>query len=59
MYLEQLKPIVIGDIYNMSLIYPNPFDNEITIKVNAVNQVVSIQLYSLTGQMLLDENKML
>jgi hypothetical protein len=34
----------------------NPFDNEITIKVNAVkDQIVSILLYSLTGQKILDK----
>jgi hypothetical protein len=38
----------------------NPFDNEDNIKVNAVkDQIVSIQLYSLTGQIVLDKNKML
>jgi hypothetical protein len=52
------KPIIIGESIDNVTIYPNPFDNEITIKVNAVkDQVVSIQLYSLTGQMLLDEKQ--
>jgi hypothetical protein len=52
------KPIIIGEIINDVTIYPNPFDNEITIKVNAVkDQIVSIQLYSLTGQIVLDKKQ--
>ncbi|PKH66898.1 laminin G [Flavobacterium sp. ALD4] len=52
------KPIVIEEIKDNVTIYPNPFDNEITIKVNAVeDQIVSIQLYSLTGQILLDKKQ--
>jgi hypothetical protein len=58
MFLEQLQTNSYRGYYNNVTIYPNPFDNEITIKVNAVkDQVVSIQLYSLTGQMLLDEKQ--
>jgi hypothetical protein len=39
------KPIIIEDVIDVT-IYPNPFDNEITIKVNAVkDQIVSIQLF--------------
>jgi hypothetical protein len=54
MCLVQLKkPIIIEDVTDVT-IYPNPFDNEITIKVNAVkDQIVSILLYSLTGQKIL------
>jgi len=52
------KPIIIGEIINDVTIYPNPFNNEITIKVNAVkDQIVSIQLYSLTGQIVLDKKQ--
>ncbi|MFT5297960.1 MAG: hypothetical protein ACI9YH_004002 [Colwellia sp.] len=52
------KPIIIEDSTDNVTIYPNPFDNEITIKVNAVSdQIVSIQLYSLTGQIVLDEKQ--
>ncbi|MFV5690716.1 LamG-like jellyroll fold domain-containing protein [Flavobacterium sp. LT1R49] len=47
------KPIIIEDIVDKVTIYPNPFDNEITIKVNAIqDQIVTIQLYSLTSQLL-------
>jgi len=50
------KPIIIEEIINDITLFPNPFDNEITIKVNASkDQVVSILLYSLTGQILLDK----
>jgi hypothetical protein len=52
------KPIIIEDSTDNVTIYPNPFDNEMTIKVNAVSdQIVSIQLYSLTGQIVLDEKQ--
>jgi hypothetical protein len=52
------KPIVIGEIIDNVTIYPNPFDNEISVEVNAVkDQSVSIQLYSLTGQIILDEKR--
>ena len=52
------KPIIIEDLAGDVTIYPNPFDNEITIKVNAVkDQIVSIQLYSLTGQIVLNKKQ--
>ena len=52
------KPIIIEDFTDDVTIYPNPFDNEITIKVNAVkDQIVSIQLYSVTGQIVLDKKQ--
>ena len=50
--------IIIEDFTDDVTIYPNPFDNEITIKVNVVkDQIVSIQLYSLTGQIVLDKKQ--
>lgn len=52
------KPIILEEIINDVSIYPNPFDNEITIRVNAVkDQTISIQLYSLTGQIVLDKKQ--
>jgi hypothetical protein len=52
------KPIIIEEIINYVKIFPNPFDNEITLKVNAdKDQIVSIQLYSLTGQMVFDKKQ--
>jgi hypothetical protein len=52
--LEQLKTII--EDHKRCHDLSNPFDNEITIKVNAVkDQIVSIQLYSLTGQIVLDK----
>jgi hypothetical protein len=47
------KPIVLAEITEGITIYPNPFENEITIEVNAVqDQVVTLELYSLTSQLL-------
>jgi hypothetical protein len=51
------KPIIMED--HMSTIYLIHLTMN-NIKVNAVkDQIVSIQLYSLTGQIVLDKNKML
>lgn len=52
------RPIIIEDVIADVTIYPNPFNNEITLKVNAnKDQIVSIQLYSLTGQIVLDKKQ--
>lgn len=48
------NPIILSEILGDIVIHPNPFDNEINIKITAVkDQVVSIKLYSLLGQILL------
>jgi len=47
------KPIILEDFTGGINMYPNPFENTITIKVNAaVSQKVTIQLYTLTSQLL-------
>jgi hypothetical protein len=47
------KPILLEEISDGVTIYPNPFDNEITLKVNAIqDQVVTVELYSITSQLL-------
>jgi len=47
------KPLILSDFIDNISIYPNPFDNEITIKVNAVeDQTVTLQLFSITSQLL-------
>jgi hypothetical protein len=52
------KPIILSEESLDVIIYPNPFDNEITIKVNAVkDQMVSIKLYSVSGQLVLDKTQ--
>jgi hypothetical protein len=46
------KPIVIEDFLEAIQVYPNPFENDLTIKVNVIsNQNINIQLYSITGQL--------
>jgi hypothetical protein len=52
------KPIIIEDIKDDISFYPNPFDNEMTVKISTVkDQIVSIQLFSLTGQLVLDKKQ--
>lgn len=52
------KPIILEEINQGVTIYPNPFENEITINVNVVkDQIISIQLFSLTGQLLYDKKQ--
>ncbi len=47
------KPIILEEISDGVTIYPNPFDNEITLKVNAIqDQIVTIELFSITSQLL-------
>ena len=52
------KPILLEEMINAVSIYPSPFDNEITIKANAVkDQNISIRLYSLSGNLILDKQQ--
>ncbi|MGA9639149.1 LamG-like jellyroll fold domain-containing protein [Flavobacterium sp.] len=52
------KPIVLEEMTAAVSIYPSPFDNEITIKANALqDQIISIRLYSLSGKSLLNINQ--
>jgi hypothetical protein len=52
------KPLIIEEIIDEISFYPNPFDNEMTVKINTVkDQIISIQLYSLTGQLVLDKKQ--
>ncbi|MDG2432105.1 LamG-like jellyroll fold domain-containing protein [Flavobacterium sp.] len=52
------KPIVLEEIADDISIYPNPFDNEIAVSTNALNdQSIIIRLYSLTGTLILDVSK--
>ncbi|SNR71632.1 LamG-like jellyroll fold domain-containing protein [Lutibacter flavus] len=47
------KPIILEDFSNTISVFPNPFENDLTIKVDAVEgQVVTIQLYNLMSQLL-------
>ncbi|MFT4804477.1 MAG: hypothetical protein ACI9YE_001681 [Psychroserpens sp.] len=47
------KPIVLEDITGNISIFPNPFENDLTIKVDAIeSQEVVIQLYNLMSQLL-------
>jgi hypothetical protein len=49
------KPILLEEMVDAASIYPNPFDNEIMVKANAVkDQTVSIRLYSFSGTLILD-----
>jgi hypothetical protein len=49
------QPILLEEMTEGVSIYPSPFDNEITIKANAVkDQNISITLYSLSGKVVLD-----
>ena len=51
------KPIILDQVLEDVSIFPNPFENELRIKlVAAKDQVVSMQLYSLTGQLLVEKN---
>ncbi|MGO4822419.1 MULTISPECIES: LamG-like jellyroll fold domain-containing protein [unclassified Flavobacterium] len=52
------KPIILEEMTEGVSIYPNPFDNEITIKANAVkDQNITIRLYSLLGKLVLDKKQ--
>ena len=47
------KPLVLENLTDEISIYPNPFETDLTLRVNASkSQVVVLQLYSLTGQLL-------
>ncbi|OUD36219.1 LamG-like jellyroll fold domain-containing protein [Flavobacterium sp. FPG59] len=49
------KPIMLEEMTEGVSVYPSPFDNEITIRANAVqDQNISITLYSLSGKVVLD-----
>jgi hypothetical protein len=49
------KPILLEEMVDAASIYPNPFDNEIMVKANAVkDQTVSIRLYAFSGTLILD-----
>jgi hypothetical protein len=46
------KPIVIEDLFDVFEVFPDPFKNDLTIKVQvAKSQIVLIQIYSMTGQL--------
>lgn len=50
------KPIVLEKYSDVISVFPNPFENQLTIKVNALeSQIAFIQLYSMSGQLLLSE----
>jgi hypothetical protein len=46
------KPIVIEDLFDVFQVFPDPFKNDLTIKLQvAKSQIVLIQIYSMTGQL--------
>ncbi|MFT4612312.1 MAG: hypothetical protein ACJA2M_000403 [Polaribacter sp.] len=46
------NPIVIEDLFDIIQVFPDPFKNDLTIKVNVKGkQTVLIQLYSMTSQL--------
>jgi len=50
------KPLVLEVFSNNINIFPNPFENNLTVKVDvSESQVVTIKLYSLTSQLLLSK----
>ncbi len=45
-------PIVLGELVDESIVYPNPFDHNLNLTLDAkVDQEVTIQLFSITGQL--------
>jgi hypothetical protein len=50
------KPVILEVFSNNISVFPNPFENSLTVKVDALeSQVVTIELYNLTSQLLLSE----
>ena len=51
------KPIILDDFSDNISVFPNPFENDLTIKVDALeSQEVVIQLYNLMSQLLFTKN---
>jgi len=47
------KPVVLEILSDNVSVFPNPFENNLTVKVDVIeSQVVTIQLYNLTSQLL-------
>ena len=47
------KPIILEEFLDTISVFPNPFENDLTVKVDALeSEVVTIQLYNLMSQLL-------
>jgi hypothetical protein len=52
------KPVVLEVFSDNLAVYPNPFEKDLTIRINALeNQKVLIQLFSMTGQLVFSQEK--